>query len=40
MQRFVDEGRLAGVTTLLARRGKIVKFNVYGKKGVRAADPV
>jgi len=40
MQRFVDEGRLAGVTTLLARRGKIVNVNVYGKKDVRAADAV
>jgi CubicO group peptidase (beta-lactamase class C family) len=40
MQRFTDEGRLAGVTTLLARRGKIINFNAYGKKDVRAADPV
>jgi CubicO group peptidase (beta-lactamase class C family) len=40
MQRFIDEGRLAGVTTLLARRGKIINFNAFGKKDVRAADPV
>jgi CubicO group peptidase (beta-lactamase class C family) len=40
MQRFIDEGRLAGVTTLLARRGKIINFNAYGKKDVRAADQV
>jgi CubicO group peptidase (beta-lactamase class C family) len=40
LQRFIDEGRLAGVTTLLARRGKIINFNAYGKKDVRAADPV
>ena len=40
MQRFVDEGRLAGVTTLLARRGKIVNANAYGKKDVSTPDPI
>jgi CubicO group peptidase (beta-lactamase class C family) len=40
MQRFVDEGRLAGVSTLLARRGKIVNFNAYGKKNVSAPEPI
>jgi len=40
MQRFVDEGRLAGVTTLLARHGKIVHANAFGRKDVRAADPI
>ena len=40
MQRFVDEKKLAGVTTLMARHGKIINFNAYGKKDVRAADPI
>ena len=40
MQRFITEERLAGVTTLLARRGKIVNFNAYGKKDVRASEPI
>jgi CubicO group peptidase (beta-lactamase class C family) len=40
MQRFVDEQRLAGVTTLLARRGKIVHSSTFGKKDMRSADPV
>src|SRR5687767_15385876 len=40
LQRFVDENRLAGVTTLMARRGKIVHFNAFGKKDVTKADPV
>jgi CubicO group peptidase (beta-lactamase class C family) len=40
MQRFIDEGRLAGVTTLLARRGKIIHTSTFGKKDVRRADPI
>ena len=40
LQRFVDENRLAGVTTLLARRGKIVHASAFGKKDVRKPDPV
>ncbi|MGQ0732567.1 MAG: serine hydrolase domain-containing protein [Acidobacteriota bacterium] len=40
MQRFVDEGRLAGVTTTLARRGRVVDFHAVGKKDVRMPDPV
>jgi CubicO group peptidase (beta-lactamase class C family) len=40
MQRFVAENRLAGVTTLLARRGKIVHSSTFGKKDVRKPDPI
>ena len=40
MQRFVDDNRLAGVTTLLARRGKIVHANAFGKKDIRTPDPL
>jgi CubicO group peptidase (beta-lactamase class C family) len=40
MQRFVDEGRLAGVTTLLARHGKIVNANTFGKKSLNGAEPM
>jgi CubicO group peptidase (beta-lactamase class C family) len=40
LQRFVDEGRLAGVTSLLARHGKIVNTNAFGKKDLNAADPI
>ena len=40
MQRFVTENRLAGVTTLLARRGKTINFNAYGKKDSRTADVI
>jgi CubicO group peptidase (beta-lactamase class C family) len=31
MQRYVDEGELAGVQTLIARNGKIVHFDQVGK---------
>jgi len=40
MERFIEEGRLAGVTTLFARRGKVVNFNAYGKKDARATNPL
>jgi CubicO group peptidase (beta-lactamase class C family) len=30
MQRFVDEGRHAGVVTLIARHGKVVDVQVHG----------
>ena len=40
LQRFVDEGRLAGVTTLLARRGKVVHVTTFGKKDVRSPNPI
>jgi CubicO group peptidase (beta-lactamase class C family) len=31
MAKTVSDGRVAGMTTLLARHGKIVEFNTYGK---------
>jgi CubicO group peptidase (beta-lactamase class C family) len=31
MHALVDDGKLAGVTTLLARHGKVVHFDTYGK---------
>ena len=33
-QRYVDEGRFAGMITLIARRGEIVHFEATGNKGV------
>jgi CubicO group peptidase (beta-lactamase class C family) len=40
LKRFVDEGRLAGVVSLLARHGKIVHFSAAGKKDLRQSDPM
>jgi CubicO group peptidase (beta-lactamase class C family) len=37
---LVDEGRLAGVTTLVARRGKVVTFDAYGFKDISAKTPM
>jgi len=33
MQELVDTGHLPGVTTMLVRHGKIVNYQVHGKKG-------
>ena len=32
-QRYVDEGKLAGVITMVARHGKLVHFEVVGSRG-------
>ena len=40
LKRFVDEGRLAGVTSLLARHGKIVNTNTFGKKSLSGPEPM
>jgi len=41
-QGYVDDGKLAGLTTLVARRGKIVHFETYGEQdkaaGIATAD--
>ena len=36
MQKVVADGRVAGMTTLLARHGKIVAFNTWGKASISA----
>ena len=40
MQRMVDEGKLAGVVTLLARHGKLVYADVVGKQNVETGVPM
>ena len=39
-QRFVDEGKHAGVITLLARNGKIVDFQTYGYRDIEKRLPM
>ena len=39
-QRYVDEKKLAGVATLVARRGKIVHFEVVGQRGAEDDRPL
>ncbi len=40
MQAFVDEGRFAGILTLIARRGQIVDSRCYGMLDVAANKPL
>jgi CubicO group peptidase (beta-lactamase class C family) len=40
MHALVDEGRLAGVTTLVARHGKVVAFDAYGVLDLDSRKPV
>lgn len=40
MKKLVDDNRLAGVVSLLSRKGKVVHFAAAGKKDIQAVDPV
>ncbi|MFW6199338.1 MAG: serine hydrolase domain-containing protein [Gemmatimonadota bacterium] len=40
MQALVDDGRLAGITTMIARGGRTVDFQTYGFRDLEAEDPV
>lgn len=40
MHSFVDQGGTAGVITLIARHGRIVHFDVYGKADVEDGTPL
>jgi CubicO group peptidase (beta-lactamase class C family) len=39
-QQYVDEGKLAGVITMVARRGKIIHFEAVGSKGAGDDTPL
>ena len=40
MRGLVDDARLAGVTTLVARHGKVVHFDAYGVQDLESKKPV
>ncbi len=40
MQSLVDQGRLAGVVTMVARHGKVIEFETAGKRNVAANLPM
>lgn len=40
MANVVAQGRVAGMTTLLARHGKVVEFNTYGKASLASGQPM
>src|SRR5271169_151446 len=40
MQRAVDDAQVAGIVTLVARRGKIVHFAAFGKQDLEKGVPM
>jgi CubicO group peptidase (beta-lactamase class C family) len=40
MQRFVNEGKFAGILTLIARRGQVVHFDRVGMRDMETGKPV
>ncbi|MDB5474868.1 MAG: beta-lactamase, partial [Phenylobacterium sp.] len=40
MAGVVAQGRVAGMTTLLARHGKVVEFKTYGKQSLATGQPI
>lgn len=40
MQSFIDQGQVAGLITLIARRGKIAHFECYGQMEIEANKPM
>ena len=40
MANVVAQGRVAGMTTLIGRHGKVVEFNTYGKASLAAGTPM
>ena len=40
MQKLVDEGRLAGITTMVARHGRVVHFETFGHRDIAADAPM
>src|SRR5260221_531340 len=40
MRQAVDDGRAAGIVTLVARRGRIVHFAAFGKQDVESGGPL
>ena len=40
MQQLVDEGRLAGITTMVARHGRVVHFETFGHRDIAADAPM
>jgi CubicO group peptidase (beta-lactamase class C family) len=40
MKQLVDEGKLAGVVTMVSRHGKVVEFDAVGKRDIAANAPM
>jgi CubicO group peptidase (beta-lactamase class C family) len=40
MQAVIDQGRLAGITTMIARHGKVVDFQTFGYQNLETKTPM
>jgi CubicO group peptidase (beta-lactamase class C family) len=40
LQQFVDQGRAAGIVTIVVRQGKVVEFEAFGKRDVESNAPM
>jgi hypothetical protein len=40
MQAFIDQGKFAGIATLIARYGKVAHFGCYGKLDLALDTPI
>ena len=40
MQKYVDDGQMPGIVTILARHGKIVDARTYGKRDIASGAPM
>ena len=40
MQAYIDDGRLAGVMTMVARKGRVVHWDAVGMRDLEAGDPL
>ena len=40
VQQYVNEGKVSGVVTLVARKGQVVQFGAYGKRDIESGSPM
>src|SRR5262245_17943008 len=40
MKQFVDEGRVSGIVTIVAHKGKVVAYDAVGKRDIEANAPM
>ena len=40
VQRYIDEGKLAGATVLVERHGRVVYFEAFGKNSIENGAPM
>ncbi len=40
MQRYIDQKKLAGIVTLVARRGSVIHFKKFGMQNIKANKPM